>query len=115
MEPSRAWQAGDARATPAGTPLAGTYSETYWYRKLCSLVSAADESLESALGRFLDRLRAHQPFLLRLRREAGGAEFYIGLNGQGSFGFEFDPVLLTDLASMGITLSLEIFPVPQNS
>jgi hypothetical protein len=115
MEPSRTWKAGDARTTPVGTPLAGTYAETYWYTRLCSLVAAADESLESALGRFLGRLRAHEQFLLRMRREAGGAEFYIGVNGPGNFGFEFDPVLLTDLASMGITLSLEIFPVPQNS
>lgn len=115
MEPRRKWKAGDARTTPAGTLLDGTHAETYWYTVLSSLVAAADESLESALVRFLDVLRVHEPFLLRMRREGGGAEFYIGVNGPGSFGFQFDPVLLADLASLGITLSLEVLSAPQNS
>lgn len=115
MQPRRMWKAGDARTTPVGTPLSGTYAETYWYTKLCSVVSAADEPLDSALARFLDALRGHEQFLLRMRREGGGAEFYVGVNGPGSFGFEFHPTLLTDFASMGVALSLEVFPVPQNA
>ena len=30
VEPIRAWQAGMARTTPKGAPLAGTYRESYW-------------------------------------------------------------------------------------
>jgi len=108
------WKAGDQRTTPVGTPLSGVYAETYWCTRLCSLVAAVDESLETALARFVVALRAHEEFLLRMKREGGGAEFYVGVNGPASFGFEFHPLLLTDLASMGITLSLEVFPAPQN-
>ena len=45
----------------------------------------------------------------------GRAEFYVGVNGPGSFGFEFNPALMADLCSMGLTLSVEVFPVPQNA
>src|SRR5262245_58169260 len=96
MEPRRTWRAGDPRATPVGTPLPGTYAETYWYTKLCSLVAASNEPLESALVRFVDGLRTHEQFLRRMRRDGGRAEFYVGVNGPGSFGFEFDPALLAN-------------------
>ena len=115
LEPGHMWKAGDQRATQAGTPLAGAYTHSYWYTNLCSLVASSDELLEAALVRLLDRFRAHQEFLLRIRREGGGAELYVGVHGPSSFGFEFDPNLLADLAGMGITLGLEIFSEPQNS
>lgn len=115
MEPRRTWKVGDPRATPTGTPLPGTYAESYWYTKLCSLVASSAESLESALLRLVGGLRNHEQFFLRVRRDGGRAEFYVGVNGPRSYGFEFDPVLMTELASIGLTLSLEVYAVPQNS
>jgi hypothetical protein len=115
MEPGRMWKAGDARATPKGQPLTGTYKETYWYTNFCSNVTNTDESLPAALARFIDTLRAHKQFLLKLRHEGGSAEFFVGIFGMEQFGFEFEPVLLADLASMGMTLSLDIYPVRQRS
>ena len=109
------WKVGDPRVTPVGTPLPGTYAETYWYTTLCSLVAASTESLESSLVRLLAGLRKHQQFLVRVRRDGGRAEFYVGVNGPGSFGFEFAPSLMADLSSIGLTLSVEVFPVPQNA
>jgi hypothetical protein len=115
MEPRRTWRVGDPRATPIGTPLPGKYAESYWYTKLSSLVAASTESLESALLRLVDGLRSHDQFFLRVRRDGGRAEFYVGVNGPGSYGFEFDPVLMTELASIGLALSLEVYAAPQNS
>jgi Domain of unknown function (DUF4279) len=115
IEPRRMWKAGEQRATPAGRPLAGVYPHSYWCTKLCSLVDADDELLPEALVRLLDEFRVRKPFLLRMRREGGSAEFYVGVHGPASFGFEFAPELLADLAGLGITLSLEIYPLPQNS
>ena len=108
------WKVGAPRATPAGTPLKGKYSESYWCGDLCPFVDASSEALESALLRFAKNLRAHQAFLLDVRNAGGRAEFYVGVNGPGSYGFEFTPDLLAELASIGLTLSLEVFPVPQH-
>jgi len=114
IEPSRAWKMGDPRATPTGTPLKGTYPETYWYTDLCSVVDAAEEDLESALVRFLHGLREHQQFLLAVRESGGRAELYVGVHGPASYGFEFVPSLLAELASIGVTLGIEVYPVSQN-
>ncbi len=114
LEPGHMWKAGDHRATQAGTPLAGAYTHSYWYANLCSLVASSDELLEAALVRLLDRFRASRLSAWNTVG-GGGAELYVEVHGPSSFGFEFDPSLLADLAGMGITLSLEIFSEPQNS
>ena len=114
MEPRRAWRAGEPRTTPKGTPLRGSYRESYWYTDLCRVTDASEEPLEDALHRFVSQLGAHREFLLGLRNDGGRAEFYIGLNGPASYGLELEPQLLTKVASIGLTLALEVFPVPQS-
>ena len=115
IEPAHMWKAGALRVTPAGATLGGTYPHSYWCTKICSLLASSNELLDAALVRLLDEFRVHKELLLRMRREGGGAEFYVGVHGPASFGFEFTPELLADLSRMGITLSLEVLPVPQNS
>jgi hypothetical protein len=94
--------------------LEGNYSETYWYAGLTpGVVKASAESLECALQRFTGELHAFRRFFRRVREEGGRTEFYVGVHGPASYGFELEPVLLSELGSIGIALSLEMFPVPQ--
>jgi hypothetical protein len=115
IEPFRMWKSGEPRKTPVGTPLEGDYAETYWCAKLCHVVDASGEPLPVALNRFARELRTHKEFLLNVREAGGRAELYVGLHGPGSYGFEFVPGLLAELASIELALALEVYAVPQNS
>ena len=114
LRPFRHWQAGDARSTPTGRPLEGTYSDTYWCANLCANVNSSSECLEAALLRHSGGLSPHQAFISHVLDSGGKVEFYVGVFGPASFGFEFEPSLLEQIAAMGLALSVEIYGAPQN-
>ncbi len=114
LQPIRQWQAGDARSTPTGRPLEGTYSGTYWCTDLCANVESSSEGLEAALLRHSSRLSPHQAFISHVLASGGKVELYVGVFGPASFGFEFEPSLLEKIAVMGLALSVEIYGAPQN-
>lgn len=114
MVPARTWRVGDARSTPKGTPLEGHYKETYWYTNLVtneegnSTICKLEDKL-AILGRDLSR---YSKFISELRAGGGHAELFIGLYGNRNFGFELPPQTIGALASIGLSLSFDIYPGP---
>ena len=112
--PARTWRAGDPRSTPKGTPLEGQYKETYWYTVLVSNEEGESDfnSLEDKLAYLAHGLAQHSEFIATLRAGGGHAELFIGLYGDRNFGFELPPQTIGAVASIGLSLSFDIYPGP---
>jgi hypothetical protein len=70
--PGRAWVAGEARATPKGTPLAGVYKESYCFFKLAK--GTGPSALEARLRAATRALAKHSTVLRGWRRARVGVE-----------------------------------------
>lgn len=112
LEPKRSWRAGEPRTTPKGQPLEGKYPESYW----CADISgeAPEDGEQQCLEDFLlgasSRLSAVGDFLRSVRETGGRTEIFVGLYGRWNYGFEFSPNLLLKLSSLGLALSLDVYP-----
>lgn len=112
LEPKRTWRAGEQRATPKGQPLEGTNPESYW----CADISGEtpedgdQQCLEDFIFGESSRLAAAGDFLRSLRKTGGRTEIFVGLYGRWNYGFEFSPNLLSQLSSLGLALSLDVYP-----
>lgn len=112
--PTRAWKVGDPRKTPIGTPLPGSYRETYWYRTLTGgALSSKRTRLEDYLDQLRSRLRPHAPFFRRVRSGGGNAELFIGIFGRRNYGYELSAPLLYEFGRIGLSLSFDIYDYPQ--
>ncbi len=116
LEPKRAWKAGDSRQTPKGTPLEGFYRESYWYSNLIPDGEHSSEGtlIEEYLDHFTKQLAPSREFFARVRTEGGRVELFIGMYGARNYGFELPPSLLSMIASIGLSLTFDIYPYPQN-
>lgn len=113
MEPCRAWRVGEARRTPKGQALeGGTYPETYWYADLSgeNPPNSDDICLEDSLATALDGLAQAAEFLRSIRETGGRHEIFVGLYGRWNYAFEFSPSLMSRFSSLGIALSLDVYP-----
>lgn len=110
--PERTCRVGDPRSTPKGTPLDGTYKETYWYSVLVGDNEGASEiaGLEDRLSYLVQDLSLRSEFISTLRESGGRAELFIGLYGDRSFGFELPSQTIAALAGIGLTLSFDVYP-----
>jgi hypothetical protein len=117
LDPKRAWKAGDPRLTPKGTPLEGIYRESYWLTQLVPNGEGSSKNLplEVKLDELVKQLDSSREFFARIRTEGGRVEFFIGMFGLQSFGFELSPLLLGSVESLGLALHFDIYPSPQNS
>jgi hypothetical protein len=115
-KPTRAWMAGDARQTPTGEPLPGTYAESYWYLKLRKdgPIRSKDTPIELYLRRTGKRLSRHKRFFRRVRSGGGGVELFIGIYASKNHGFELPPDLLALFGALGLSLSFDLYGYPQN-
>lgn len=109
LEPQTTWHAGKSRKTPKGTPLEGTYQESFW---TCQITEDKwpDKELVEALLEILDQLEPHKEFFHRLVSEGGNAEFFIGWFFDGNSGDVFDQKILARLVDLKINLSFDIYP-----
>jgi len=116
LEPARAWKSGSPRQTPKGTPLEGVYRETYWYTKLIPDGECSSEGtlFEEYLAHFEKMLAPSKEFFARIRAEGGRVELFIGMYGARNYGFELSPTLLAAVADLGLSLSFDVYPYPQN-
>lgn len=101
--PIRSWAAGDARFTPAGTPLPGTYRETY-----CAfdLGEGSDGELAQCLRSAVADLKGATSMLHELRATGGNANLYVQWT-IGERGDVFDTALLSSIAELGVDLGIE--------
>lgn len=108
LTPSRMCAAGEPRATPAGSPLPGVYSESY-----CSfyLGGGEDGELANFLRDAIARLEQAAAFIADLRRTGGRLNFFVSWS-VGDRGEVFDVELLGDMARLGIDLGIDPLASP---
>jgi Domain of unknown function (DUF4279) len=77
VQPNRSWEAGKPRCTPKGTPLEGTYRESYWNADPFNRgeYSSTDDRAEDALLEVLQLLEPKKDFLQTLRSGGEGSWF----------------------------------------
>ncbi|MDH7974007.1 hypothetical protein QH494_17605 [Sphingomonas sp. AR_OL41] len=99
----RCWAAGDARETPQGTSLPGTYGQSY-----CAFDfgNGSDGELADFLRQALAKLEPAAAFIAELRRTGGTLNFFITWT-PGERGEVFDVELLAAMARLGIDLGIE--------
>ena len=64
LSPFRCWRAGEARATPKGTPLDGQWPDTFWTSGRIAEGRWPGKALRSAIIDLLDQLAVHRDFFL---------------------------------------------------
>jgi hypothetical protein len=100
---ARYWAMGEERTTPKGTPLPGTYRESYC---LFDLGERDDGELSSFLRRTLVELKHAAGFISDLRATGGKVSCYITWS-PGDHGELFDVELIGSMAQLGIDLGIE--------
>lgn len=103
LPPSRSWAVGERRATPKGTPLPGTYRESYC---IFPLGGKDDGELADFLRIVLGQLEHAAAFISELRRTGGRLNFFVSWS-LGDRGEVFDIELLANMARLGIDLGIE--------
>jgi hypothetical protein len=109
--PGRAWVAGEARATPTGTPLAGVYRESYCFFDLAK--GTGPSELEARLRAATRTLAKHSAALRRWRRSGGRLTYYVFISSTGAMGFSLRPELLAEIARAGVELGVEFMKRPK--
>jgi len=99
-------RSGAQRQTPTGTPLEGTYKETYccFDMKLTEGLLLADALMECN-----SRLRPHKEFLASLVKTGGRLDYFVGWYVAGISGETFPVRLLSELAELQIDLGLDVY------
>jgi len=110
IEPQHTWKAGDARLSPAGETLGGTYRETYWMARLMPEpeLSSDRSSVETVLLQTLAQLRRCQAFLEQLVSDGGIAELHVSLFARENFRLDLSVESLATLGRLGLAVALEI-------
>ncbi|MBV6864041.1 hypothetical protein [Xanthomonas euvesicatoria] len=97
---------GERRKNPGGNELEGFYKQSY-----CTFSIS-----EKVCGYFVDGLNSALPLLkkkrdyfIRVRREGGRLDLFVGVFIESSSGFILKSVDMGDLAELGIDLSVEFY------
>ena len=109
LNPSRCWRVGEPQSTATGSPLKGTYAESFWTTTLAE-GRWPEKSLAVVMSGLLDHLAAHKNFFRQIRSEGGRAEFFVGWFFDGESGDVFNCDLLARMADLKIDLSLDVYP-----
>jgi hypothetical protein len=98
------------RVRPAvdGTPRPGVERESAWGVSVECRDKEAD--IDQWLAAFLDPFLPHRAFIRQLAAEATLANVDLAFPGQFHFGGELRATTLQAVASLGLTLGLEVFP-----
>jgi hypothetical protein len=102
--PSQCWKSGDERRTPNGLRLDGSYGESY---VSYVLPLAESDDLAVWLENAVTFLRPASKELLAFVSDGGSLSMYIGLEKGVFEGVVLSPKLLTELASLSISLEID--------
>lgn len=100
---------GELRVDKLGRALGGAYEKNFWS---ASLVDDGNEYLSTALELILQELKKKSEFFKKIQLDGGKAELFIGWFFYRNWGDSFSPNLLSDISSLGIELTLDIYPEP---
>lgn len=104
--PYNAWSVGDRRVTPVGIELPGFRNST-----MCSFVfNRYDDQVTSAVTETVENLLMRRIFIDELIISGGEVALNIRLNGAFNSNLDMPPAILSDIGSLGMRLSVEIFP-----
>ena len=107
LPPFRVWVVGAPRETPKGTPLSGTYKDSYWVSRL---EFEPKDGFKNRLVEAVNLLSREQATVRELLATGGTVEIYVQLTGWINNGDSIDTPLLRMMAGLGATLSVEVFP-----
>ncbi len=107
LPPHLAHKVGDARQTPKGTPLPGTYRETVWSHAV--RVTGERRFFRSAEG-LIGKLEERASFLQHLSETGGTVCLVFDLRGEHNVGAVLGWRSLARLAALRVDLSVEVFP-----
>lgn len=115
IAPSRSCEAGKPRSTPKGTPLEGTYRESYWSADPFARGewSSTDDLIEDALTEVLQLLEPKRDFLLKLRGDGARILVQISSFSGRNYAFELPPELMSRYAAIGVGLAHDVYPCTQ--
>ena len=103
---SRNWKSGSPRQTPTGSPLSGTYPESYW---VAQLDFPSEEGFGKKLLFVLDLLIKAKETLNEIRESGGKIEIYLQLSGAVNNGDTIKSTFLNAMGELGIDLLVEVF------
>lgn len=112
IQATHAHKVGESRTTPAGTPLKGSYKNTYWSANLCGnkLQYSEEAEFQECLLRIAGQLEPAKDFMRAFVESGGEIEFFIGLFCPLNSGIVFPWTLLARLASLRVGLSMDYYP-----
>lgn len=115
ISPNRACEAGKPRSTPKGTPLEGTYRESYWNADPFNRgeYSSTDDLIEDALAEVLQVIEPKGDFLLKLRSEGARVMLEIASFSGRNYAFELSPSLMSRCAAIGVSIAHDVYPCAQ--
>jgi len=106
VEPERTHLKNDARSTPTGHPLAGTYADNFW---TCKLPTEDQTDVSEFLKDLVIKLKPHRQFLKQLAETDGEICVFIGLFSDSCCAHQFPNQLLSGLADTGLDLRLDFY------
>jgi hypothetical protein len=90
--------------------LEGTNTETYWSSQS---LRGVDNQLPNRISEILTVLESKRTFVGEFIDSGGEAEIYVSwFATERSGGVTFDPELLKRVGSLGLTLSLDVYSLP---
>lgn len=103
----RNWTVGTPKQTITGRPLPGYFKESYW----TSLTEFSAKSGFSTLIKDTSTLlKKHQGLIRELKSSGGTVEIYLTLPGSFNNGDTIEATDLKAIGSLGVNLSIEVFP-----
>ena len=112
LEAKHSRRVGNSRMTPKGKLLQGNYPDTRWRHS--TRYTTQDQQFADKVELLVKRLEPHKTFLRNLSAEGGSATIVIQFLGDGYFGDEIPVSTLARIADLGLSLSIEVFAVPQS-
>ena len=111
IEPDRCWKAGEPRRTPTGTPLDGTYPDSYWVVDIAA--GRWPVEVNDAIHESLRRLARHRSFLHKIRAEGGTVEFFVGWFFENQSGDTLTHQCLALAGDLWVDLTFDVYPPSQ--
>lgn len=112
LAPSITHCVGEPRMTPKGRLLDGNYKDTRW--RYSERHTVEDQWFSSHLDKFVNQLAPHKEFLRNIRETNGRTCVIVQFLGDGYFGDEIVPSILSKMADLGVNLGIECYTVPQS-
>lgn len=111
LDPNRTWTVGTERFAPNGSRLLGLWDDSYW--------GASDEvtkkTFSEMVEHYIGRLMAASERIKELTSTGGWVMLDVNIHGKFHFGFVLTSQHLSQLAEVGATVGVEIFPLVNKS